>query len=249
MRRFLRDSFVRSMQTPSQFEDVLGKQNFLKEGMPESIIKKNNDEDILQILYMAKKSAPLGDQQWNFTEPYVFPQSSVDILTQEETNKLTDMYKVLYPGLQHTVIPMSCQRCNVLYLGNEVFGSWNSRYTRSSYIMAYWNSVGGQIIAETGTGDLAPGIVQKYIIHNLIVNGESRIHFLAKVHWLSPLASRYRHYCGSPVEAWDNTVFEAFGPSAFMPVQRIYCRYLTAERLVLGKHVTFICPLNKGLNI
>ncbi|CAC5424974.1 unnamed protein product [Mytilus coruscus] len=56
---------------------------------------------------------------------------------------------------------------------NAAYGSWESRHKRSSFVMAYWNAEDGQIVEDVGTGDLLPGIVQTYYLHNLIVENES----------------------------------------------------------------------------
>ncbi|CAC5372292.1 SLC37A3 [Mytilus coruscus] len=70
--------------------------------------------------------------------------------------------------------------------------------------MAYWNKPGGNILNEVGEGELTPGIIEKFIVHNLIVGDENNIHLLAKIRWMIPDANRLRHYCGEPVETIDN---------------------------------------------
>ena len=159
------------------------------------------------------------------------------------------MYKQIYPEFDNMTIPVSCNRCSAAFLGEEVFGSLQSRHKRSSYVMAYWNTANGSIIDEIGTGELTPGIVQKFIIHNLIVGDESRLHLLALVKWLLPLADPLRYYCGKPVEAWGCDMYDDFGPSAFMPIQRINCKFVRADGNLSGKYVSFICPISKGLNV
>ncbi|CAC5383149.1 unnamed protein product [Mytilus coruscus] len=78
---------------------------------------------------------------------------------------------------------------------NAAYGSWESRHKRSSFVMAYWNAEDGQIVEDVGTGDLLPGIVQTYYLHNLIVENESKVHLFAKVNWLELLPDRYRYHC------------------------------------------------------
>lgn len=134
-------------------------------------------------------------------------------------------------------------------LSGEVFGSEKSRHKRSSYVMAYWNKPGGNILNEVGEGELTPGIIEKFIVHNLIVGDENNIHLLAKIRWMIPDANRPRHYCGEPVEVWSSNMHETNGPSAYMPVQRIFCRYVRANGNISGKPVAFVCPLNRGMNV
>lgn len=44
-------------------------------------------------------------------------------------------------------------------------------------------------------------------------------------------------------------MFDIFWPSAFIPVSRMYCKYVRADGELSGKNVSFICPLNIGTNI
>ncbi|CAG2199639.1 unnamed protein product [Mytilus edulis] len=69
----------------------------------------------------------------------------------------------------------------------------------------------------------------KYILHNLIVEGNNQIHLLAKVNWFTPLPASIRYHCGEPIEAWNSELNDTFGPSAFIPVHRFYCRFVEAD--------------------
>ncbi|CAC5425178.1 unnamed protein product [Mytilus coruscus] len=155
----------------------------------------------------------------------------------------------MYPDMSEAVIPESCRKCTAVSLVNEVYGSWDSRHKRSSFVMAYWHTKDGEIITETGTVDLTPGIIQTYYLHNLLVRGDNNIHLFARVKWLRALPARYRYHCGRPVEVWSQDKFESFGPSAFIPVARIYCKFVRADGELSGRKVSFICPLNTGSNI
>ena len=137
----------------------------------------------------------------------------------------------------------------VVSAGTEVFGSLKSRYKRSSCIMAYWNGREGRINSDTETCSLTPGLVQYYIRHNLIVEGKSTVHLLAKVNWLLPVMPNIRHYYGDPISTWSKCLFDVDGPSSFIPVQRIRCKFVLAEGQVRNKKVSVVCPINSGLNI
>ncbi|CAG2197637.1 unnamed protein product [Mytilus edulis] len=248
MRRFLRDSFVNCLQVPSEYKETLDKAFFLKEPTAVSV-DVQTDEDVSCIMYMGKKNAPISDQQWTNIKPYRIQKSMVDSLSSGEHAALKNMYKILYPGREDMIIPMSSRRCSSLFLGNEVLGSWDSRQRRSSYIMAYWNDFDGRIMRDAESVVLTPGIVQKYILHNLIVEGNNQIHLLAKVNWFTPLPASLRYHCGEPIEAWNSELIDTFGPSAFIPVQRFYCRFVQADGFISNKTVSFVCPLNNGLNV
>lgn len=115
--------------------------------------------------------------------------------------------------------------------------------------MAYWHYNDGKIISDVGSGDLQPGVIQYFVQHNLLMGNESRVHLLAKVFWLMPLPNVYRFHCGKPVEIWKKNIYDTFGPSAFIPVQRIFCRYICAEGKLYNKNVSYICPIMKGMNV
>lgn len=106
-----------------------------------------------------------------------------------------------------------------------------------------------KIIEEVGSGELRPGVIQYFLQHNLIVDNKSRVHLFAKVLWLASLPNMNRYHCGKPVELWRQNVFDTFGPSAFIPVQRISCKYICADGMLLNECVSYICPVIKGVNV
>ena len=74
--------------------------------------------------------------------------------------------------------------------------------------MAYWNDFDESIIQNSATAKLTPGIIVKFVIHNLIVDGKSQVHLLVK--WFLPMRTQFRKYCGDPVEAWNKDVCSVF---------------------------------------
>lgn len=72
----------------------------------------------------------------------------------------------MYSDVSIMIYPESCQKCSFVTLRNEVYGSWESRHRRLSFIMAYWNTRDGKIIEDTGAGTLVPGIVQTFYRHH-----------------------------------------------------------------------------------
>ncbi|CAC5383016.1 unnamed protein product [Mytilus coruscus] len=247
MRRFNRDPFVNSTELPLLYKDTLSKHFVIRS--QDSTERSCSSNDILRILYLSKRSAPIENQDWTNISAYHYTKAVVDLLSDEEQNVLKDMYRTIYPELQNASVPSSYRRCSVVSLSGEVFGSEKSNNKRSSYVMAYWNKPGGNILNEVGEGELTPGIIEKFIVHNLIVGDENNINLLAKIRWMIPDANRLRHYCGEPVEVWSSNMHETNGPSAYMPVQRIFCRYVRANGNISGKPVAFVCPLNRGMNV
>lgn len=134
---------------------------------------------------------------------------------------------------------------NAVSLGNETIGSIKSRYCRSAYVMSNWNAGNGQIVAENDDR-LWPGIVEYFLRHNLVVNGRSVVHILAKITWLAPKLELKKH-CGAPVEVWCSNNFDDSGPSIFFPIQRIRCKFVYAQGKVGNRNVIFIVPIGKNL--
>lgn len=248
MRRFTRDAHVNSIELPEKCQELFIK-NFSELKMCNEIEMKVTDQEIRHLLYLSKRSASIPNQDWSNISAYRFSKDSTHCLTADEFRVLQNTYKAIYPDLAHMVFPESCRKCSSITLRNEVYGSWESRHKRSSFVMAYWNSGDGQILEEVGTGELIPGIVQTYYIHNLIVEDRSKVHIFAKVNWLTPLPDRFRYHCGKPVEVWTRDIYDVFGPSAFIPVQKIYCKYVRADGKLSEKLVSYICPLNNRMNI
>ncbi|CAC5403291.1 unnamed protein product [Mytilus coruscus] len=207
------------------------------------------DQEIRNLFIFVKEKCSIPNQDWSHILAYKFSKVSTHCLTAEEYRVLKHTYKTIYPDLAHMVLPESCRKCSFVTLRNEVYGSWESRHKRSSFIMAYWNAGDGKNCGRCWYRDLLPGIVQTYYLHNLIVENESKVHLFAKVNWLAPLPDCYRYHCGKPVEVWSRDIYDVFGLSAFIPVQKIYCKYVRADGKLSEKLVSYICPLNSGMNI
>lgn len=246
MRRFLRDSFVHSLEFPSLYNDEF------KKHFPTVVSETvHSDVEILKIMYMSKRSALIIGQDWQISSVFECNKSSCHVFCSEDYAMLKKTYCHLYPSDNEHIdcMPKSFRKCSSITFGGEVFGSYKSRHKRSSYIMAYWHDNDGKIISDVGSGDLQPGIIQYFVQHNLLMGNESRVHLFAKVFWLMPFPNVYRFHCGKPVEIWKKNIYDTFGPSAFIPVQRIFCRYICAEGKLYNKSVSYICPIMKGMNV
>lgn len=249
MRRFLRDSFVYSLELPSLYFDEFSKHFPC---MTQDVSDKSmSDTEILKVLYMSKKGADICGQDWQISSLFKCHKSSCHILCSVDFDMLKKTYCHIYSDLQDFIdcMPKSFRKCGSVSVGGEVYGSYQSRHKRSSFIMAYWHSADGKILSDVESGDIHPGVIQYFIQHNLIVRGESRVHLFAKVLWLMPLPNVYRFHCGKPVEIWRQNIYDTFGPSAFIPVQRINCKYICADGKLYNKNVTYVCPIVKGINI
>lgn len=114
--------------------------------------------------------------------------------------------------------------------------------------MAPWAKEDGTIYPDTEPIKIIrPGKVLYYILNKVQISGGSyREHIFAVVGWLSehPCRSLY----GKPMEVWDHSKYIQDGPSTFLPVHKIVCRFVAGYGKVSMPHrnedkVMFVCPI------
>ena len=111
------------------------------------------------------------------------------------------------------------------------YGSLQSRSERSSYVIAPWVGLRGQI--DPTTSDPRPGVVQYYLKQNVCLDGEWRTLVMARVSWFQ--------------EIWCKDLFEPLGPSTFIPVQRIRCKFVGTVQAWRRENVLFVLPLERKI--
>ena len=122
---------------------------------------------------------------------------------------------------------------------NNVYGSKHSQSKRSSYIMAAWCGMNGKV--DSITTVLRPEQVLFYFKHCLTIGQRVVLHMFAFVQWHHPLQHQ-----GVPsrMEIWCATLFEPFGPTSFLPVQRINSQYVAA---INDEQGVYVCPTSQKL--
>ena len=108
-------------------------------------------------------------------------------LEQDDVHFLQRMYERLYPG-HDCVVPTSYRTCNLIRMGNEMFGNINSRHIRNAMIMANWRNIDGHIVADDNI-DVVPGAIGLLVVHNPLIDGTCRQHILLKVRYVPTIAS------------------------------------------------------------
>ena len=81
----------------------------------------------------------------------------------------------------------------------ERYGSLDSRSERSSYIIAPWVGVNGNI--DPTTCDARPGVVSYYVKQNVFLDGEWRTLIMARVNWFQEHPERQGCRVGAVVRA------------------------------------------------
>ena len=116
-------------------------------------------------------------------------------------------------------------------------------------ILANWNNVNGKIIENRMKNvEIVPEVIDFVLLHNLIVDDVIRPHLLLKVFWYAPKFG-LKSYCGPPVEVWSRDIYDVEGESSFMPIRRIYSKFVESTGVVRNKKVVFVCPVHKKINI
>ena len=131
-----------------------------------------------------------------------------------------------FPNVSLSVIPEFYDRYVFVECAGEQYGSQFSRLNGSSYILAKWaDRYDGNI--NLNASDARPGIVL-YLIKQTVTVGERVCTFcLAHVNWFQYHPRRF--HCGPSgafPEVWCANVFDSFGASSFVPVQRIWGKFL-----------------------
>lgn len=245
MRRFLRDSNVKNIIIPNEMKTLFG-------SFDELVVESNTEEIMVDISSefhaLSDPDQAISGRNWAFNIKCELKRLSIHKLNDFEHNCLKKSYKRLYPTLDENTytVPISCRKCSAIQVGNELVGSFESRYKRSSTVMANWNGFAGSIVDDDET-DLRPGVVEKIIVHNLLLDNESKRHVFVIMSWYLPLLD-IRKYCGKPVDIWSRKV-DVFGEASFMPIQRIRCKCIQVPGKVRNKSVLYICPISRILNV
>ena len=94
--------------------------------------------------------------------------------------------------------------------------------------------------------DARPGIVMYFIKQTVTIDGRVCTFSFARVNWFQFHPSRF--HCGASgvtPEVWCANVFDSFGASSFLPIQRIGDKFLPAYDKLAGENVLYVLPLSK----
>ena len=112
---------------------------------------------------------------------------------------------------------------------------------RSARIYASW-AAADQGALNVNSLVFFAGYVLYYFSHSINLNGKFVQYVFACV--LGHKPDENPDQFGNPTKTWKLNDFLAHGPSRFLPVQRIYCRFAAAETLVEGEKKIVTVPLD-----
>lgn len=243
MRKFVTSGIISNMQhhLPEQYKELFMEQcSKLLEG-----ISSLETQDPPHLMMAA--SGPLTGKEtvWtNFSAvclPSSYKLGSLDI---DSMLALRSVYKKLYSQVNESAFCLATmfKKYPSLTISGDKYGSsLNSRLNSYGRVMASW-------CGETGDIDLGivrPGIVLYYIAHSVEIGKNQRTHLFAVVNWLKPSAEDFGYK--NPLSVWCANDHEKGGPAVFIPVQRIYSRFICAEELYSGKHYLIISPVSRKI--
>ena len=147
-------------------------------------------------------------------------------LDSDDLSSLLAVYKLMYGAAisDTSCLAKTVRRFGSIFIGAEKFGSrLECRSLRSARIIASWIDNGGLISPCAG---LRPGRVDCFIQRTLKIGLQSQQHVFALVDWYVEDESKDKY--GKPVEIWRKG-FLPGGPSRFLPVPRIFSKFVVAS--------------------
>ena len=167
-------------------------------------------------------------------------------LDHDDSVALQSVYHKLYPNVSESSFKMSSlyKKFSCVTEHGEDYGSeMHSRRRQYGRIMASWCDIQGDL----NPGQSRPGIVRHFMVHSIDIDKEQHIHVFAVVKWFKPADKDFGY--GNPLSVWHAREFEGTGPVAFLPVQRICSRFVSAEKLYSGRRYVVVSPVSPRILI
>ena len=190
---------------------------------------------------------PINSVNWaDFTGLKLPLNYKIQSLETEDQDALFAVYMILYPDLPitRTAMAETIKKYASVIIGNHRFSSkLECRSLRSARIYASW-ATANEGTVNLDTIELFAGYVLYFFSHSIKLNGKFVNHLFASVLWHKPDQDPDRF--GNPTKTWKLNDFLVHGPSRFMPVQRIYCRFASAQTLIDGEKKIVTVPLDSN---
>ncbi|KAK2556929.1 hypothetical protein P5673_021148 [Acropora cervicornis] len=122
----------------------------------------------------------------------------------------------------------------IISLWRKICSTAGRRLCPYARIIALWCDKDGVV----RPGMLQPGIIRYFIVHSLEIDGSQKSHAFAVVSWLKSAEENFGF--GNPLSVWCANDFEHAGLAVFLPVQRIHCKFLSADKVSSGQ--TYLRP-------
>ena len=246
MPKFAKDQAICDLEFPERFgaelQPLLSK---FKNNSCSNLLFVNRGV-ILRLLTLADGAIDLANELWFDVSSFSFGgPHTVEKVDQDELAYLKEVYEIFFPNISSSIIPAFYDKYASVECAGENYGSRFSRLNRSAYIVAKWaDQYGGNISHDNA--ELRPGAVLYYIKQTVTIGEHVGTFCFARVQWFQ--YHPHRFHCGTSgvvPEVWCANLFDCFGASAFLPIQRISGKFLPGYDKVAGENVLFVVPLNK----
>ena len=244
MRKFMTSGILGNMQysLPEEFKDF-----FLLSCISQLESSENSGEIVQPPQFVMASSGPLLGKEsiWSDLTSICFEKHyKLGRLDQEELSALGTVYGTLYPHITVASLnlPSLYKRYKSLSVCGERYGSTaGTRLCPYARIIASWCDKDGVV----RPGMLRPGIIRYFIVHSLEIEGCQKSHAFAVVNWLKSSDEDFGF--GNPLSVWRANDFEHSGPAVFLPVQRIHCKFLSADKVNSGQTYLIVSPIYRRI--
>lgn len=246
MRKFMKEQFFFNLEIPDSYKERL-QPLIEKVKSPEDQVMFLESHVVLNLLKLVDGAIDVANDLWFTVSSFSFSSPhTVDVFDCDELTYITEVYKLFFPDVQLAALPVCYDKYAAVQCAGEQYGSQFSRLNRSSFVLAKWASqFDGNI--DVTTADIRPGIVRYFVKQTFTVNGRVCTFCFARVNWFQYHPSRFccGERGGATPEVWCANVFDTFGPSAFVPIQRISGKFLPAYDKLANETVLYVMPLNR----
>lgn len=246
MRKFLRDHVVSNLEFPQEFKGQLQPLlNKFRRGNSSSLLLQNR-EVVLKQLKLADGVVDVTNELWFDISNFSFgAPHTVEKFDEDEWTYVKEVYQIFFPQVSLVAIPEFYDKYASIECAGKQYGSQFSRLNRSSYILAKWaDQYDGNV--KLDAADARPGIVLYFIKQTVTIGERVCTSCFARVNWFQYHPKRF--HCGASgvtPELWCANVFDSFGASSFVPIQRICGEFLPGYDKLARENVLYVLPLNK----
>ena len=163
----------------------------------------------------------------------------------DDLKLLTTVYRVMYPDRQteESNLTETTYKFGSFKIWSNKYGSkMQPRGIHSAKILASWPAKNAQVLQDA-LFFLSPGIVQYYFTHSTKLGEEHVMHYFACVRWF---LAQEESYFANPIKINKNE-FHPGGPASFMPLQRVYSRFASAELELEGQQTIAVAEITRNV--
>ena len=241
MQKFTKSHIVSNLVFPNEFNADL--QSLLDRIKVEENSKQlfADRRTILNLLKLCDGTVDVMSELWFNVDAFSFgAPHTIEKLDVDKYRYLREVYQIFFPSIHLPAIPEFYDKYASTECAGEHYGSKFSRLNRSSFVLAKWaDRTDGNV--NTDTSDAIPGIILYFAKRTIKVDDHLCTFCFARVSWFQYQPRRF--YCGSSgisPEVWCANLFDCFGASAFVSVQRILGRFLPSYDLLADETVLYV---------